>query len=619
MARPEISITAPKVLVVGQICSIEIDVLPEKDLKLEFIDATLTCDQGWSVGSGKNQVQYRLKYPNLVHRLTGEGVLAAKTPARFTAQFMLPLDTPPTHFISPAYSKMRLRIHVSIPWWLDGRHDFDFVVRLPAPPRVERTPSAIRSTPVTAAADKPRIEVALASTRLIVGEMLVGTCAVFHMDDSDPREVELSIVPTLLLHGRGRARERRGDGFTSTLTLPAGSAGSGVPFELPIPTTLPPTFATSSHEITWWLVARSGSFFGKKVEVSIPIELIDASAAATTPRLTASPRLGDAQVAATLASFAQRTGWRTGNGDADGDDDGESRQLSVEKTYEGTDLRISYAYQGEAGTFLVARLANPSLGLGLAVSPSSSLRHLFFADVEVDISAWDRAHHVVARSAAQAIPVLQAIVPTLMKGKHLGTLVRWTDDEMVFEVPCPIVDERVLAAMEYDLEAIAVALVAAERIVTPPPAVTVDVHAWQSLAAWLRGRLTTGDLSLDGTLDSAPVSIELTWTDDARPSRVVVDVGDPDAASADLRAIRISLPRPARDVLGNVGAEKIVDLVTRWSTEITELRVIDGVASAAFAVPDGPAPVIDAARVRGLVEQLRAVLVALEPGAGPYR
>jgi len=616
MARPEISISAPKILVVGQTCMIEIDVLPEKDLELEFIDATLTCDQGWRVGSGKNQVSFRVKQPNLVHRVMGEGTLVGKTVTRFTAQFTLPSDTPPTHAIAPAWSKMRLRIHVSIPWWLDGRHDFDFVVRLPAPPRVERTPSAIRSTPANAAADKPRIELALASTRLIVGETLVGTCAVFHLDDSDPREVELSIVPMLGLNGKGRDRERRGDAITSTLTLPAGTAGIGVPFELQIPASLPPTFSTTSHDISWWLVARSGSFFSKKVDVSIPIELIDASAAATTPRLTAAPRLGDEQVAGLLAAFGARHGWRSADPDSEEE---RGRQLSIEKAFDAADLRISYAYLGEAGTFLIARIANPSLGLGLAVSPSSSLRHMFFADVEVDISAWDRAHHVIARSSAQAIPVLKAIVPALMRAPGLGTLVRWTDDELVFEVPCPLVDDNVLLAMARDLEVIANAVIAAERTVAPPPAVTIELAAWQNLATWLRGRLTTGDLSVEGTLDAAPVSIGLTWDDEDRPTRVVVAVGDPDAAGADLRAITISLPQPARDVLGNVGAEKIVDLVTRWSTEILDLRVIDGVASAAFAVPEGAAPVIDAARVRGLVEQLRAVLVALDPGAGPYR
>ena len=616
MARPDVSISAPTVLVVGQTCLIEIDVLPEKALKIEFIDATLTCDQGWQVGSGKNQVSYRLKVPNLVHRVMEEGVLDAGTTTRFTARFALPPGTPPTHAISPAWSKMRMRVHVSIPWRLDGRHDYDFVVRIPAPPHVERTPRAIRSTSATAAADKPRIELGLASTRLIIGETLVGTCAVFHLDDSDPRDVELSIVPVLALHGRGRDRERRGDATTATLTLPAGSAGTGVPFELVIPRNLPPTFSTASHEINWWLVARSGSFFSKKVEVSVPIELVDASAAATTPRLTAAPRLGDEQVAAMFAAFAARNRWRGSDPEALDDSGG---QFSIETAIEAAHLHITYAYRGEAGTFLVSRVANPSLGLGLAVTPSSSLRHVFFKDVEVDISSWDRAHHVVARSAAQAIPVLRAIVPALMRAQSLGTLVRWTDDELVFELPSSMIDDSVLTGIAADLAAVSHATLAAERTVTPPPAITVDLEAWQRLSTWLHGRLTAGDLSIDGTLDAAPVSIGLTWDEDDHPTSVVVAVGDPDAASADLRSITLSLPRPARDVLGNVGAEKIVDLVTRWSTEIVDLRVVDGVASAALAVPEGAAPAIDATRVRELVEALRAVLVALDPGAGPYR
>jgi hypothetical protein len=332
--------------------------------------------------------------------------------------------------------------------------------------------------------------------------------------------------------------------------------------------------------------------------------------------LTAAPRLGDEQVAALFAAFAARTGWRVGE---PGGDDDEGGKLAIETAIETAELRISYAYLGEAGTFLVGRIANPSLGLGLAVTPSSSLRHVFFKDVEVDITAWDRAHHVVARSASQAIPVLQAIVPALMRAQRLGTLARWSDDELVFEVPSSMIDESVLAGMAADLTAVALAVIAAERTVAPPPTVTVDLGAWQRLATWLRGRLTAGDLSIDGTLDAAPVSVGLTWDEDHHPTRVVVTVGDPDIASADLRAITISLPRPARDVLGNVGAEKIVDMVTRWSTEIADLRVIDGVASAAFAVPEGDAPVIDAARVRELVEALRAVLVALDPGTGPYR
>jgi len=617
MGRPTVTIAATTPPIIGQPFAIEIDVHPDEELKVEFIDATLTCDQGWRIGSGNDQIWYRVKFPNLVHRVMGEGVLPGQTTTRFTGQFTLPPGTPPTHEVTPAWSRMRLRVHVSIPWWIDGRHDYDFIVRLPAPPHVERTPRAIRSTPLDAAPDKPRIELGLASTRLIVGENLVGTCAVFHLDDREPREIELSIVPVLVLHGRGRDRDRRGDARKTTLTLPAGSAGRSVPFSLAIPASLPPTFSCASHDITWWLVARSGSFFGKKVEVSVPIELVDASAAMFTLPLTAAPRLGGEQVAAQLAAFAARTGWRAG--DLDGDDVGGGDPLSIATAIGAAEVRISYAYRGEHGTFLVGRVANPSLGLGLGVTPSSSLRHAFFKDVEVDISAWDRAHHVVARSAPQAIPVLRAIVPTLMGAQQLGVLVRWTDDELVFERPVSAIDETVLAGIAADLSSIALAVVAAERTVAPPPAVAVDLGAWRDLATWLRGRLTTGELSIDGTLDAAPVSIGLAWDEDDHPARVLVSVGDPQAASADLRTITLSLPRPARDVLGNVGAEPLVELVTRWSTEIADLRVIDGVASAWFPVPDGKPPVIDAARVRELVLGLRAVLVALEPGTGPYR
>lgn len=615
MARPEVSISASSVLVVGELCTIEIDVLPEKDLKVEFIDATLTCDQGWKVGSGKQQVVFRLKSPSLIHRVMGEGTLAGQTTARHTARFKLAPGTPPTHEIAPAWSRMRLRIHVSIPWRLDGRYDYDFVVRLPAPRHVQRTPGSIRSTPLSAPADKPRIELALASTRLIVGENLVGTCAVFHLDDSDPREVELSLVPMMKLHGKGRERERRGEEITQKITLPAGSAGKGIPFAIAIPSTLPPTFESASHAVAWWLVARSGSFFSKKVDVSIPIELVDAAASATNPALVSAPRLGDEAIASLFATWALEHGWRGG----DPEDQRVPGEFSIERAVDEAEIHIAYAYRGEEGTFLVGRVHNPSLGLGLAVTPSSSLRHVFFKDIEVDIMPWDREHHVVARSATQSAPVVKLVVPVLVNAPELGTLVTWSDDVLVFELPVSAIDEDVIGGMASRLVAVATAVQAAERTIAPPPTVDVTIADWRALATWLAGHLTVGDLSIDGTLDAAPVSIGLVYDEDHHPLRVQVSVGSSEAASDELRKTVISLPRPARDVLGDVGAEKLVDRVTRWSTDVTNLRVIDGVASATLVLPDAKRVPIDARDVRSLVEGLRAVLVALEPDAGPYR
>jgi len=79
------------------------------------------------------------------------------------------------------------------------------------------------------------------------------------------------------------------------------------------------------------------------------------------------------------------------------------------------------------------------------------------------------------------------------------------------------------------------------------------------------------------------------------------------------------LPHPATDVLGDPMAEPLVEAVTRWPADYRELRVTDGVAGATYTLPTSDPVVVDAARVRALVDALRAVLLALDPGAGPYR
>jgi hypothetical protein len=401
--------------------------------------------------------------------------------------------------------------------------------------------------------------------------------------------------------------------------LPAGSAGTNVPFELQLPRSLTPSFETVSHKLAWWLVATSGSFFGTKVNVSLPLEIVDASAAATTTILAAAPRLGDERVATLFARFAASAGWRGGAIDDDGEDARLAGQFSIERDVDDSELRIAYAYRGEEGTFVVSRISHPPLGLDLAVTPSSSLRHVFFKDVEVDIAVWDRAHHVNARAADQAIPPLRAIVPTLMRSGRLGSLVRWDDDAIVFERPIAGLEEPDLAVLSHELIQLATVITGARHTIAPPAGIAVDLDAWQRLAKWLDGRFTVGDLSIDGTLDHAPVTAALEWID-GQPKCVRATLGDPEAASAELRAIAISLAHPASDVLhAEPAIERLVERVSAWPPELVELRVTDGVASAAYVIPAGDPPVVETSRVRELIEALRGVLVALDPGAGPYR
>ena len=596
---------APTTWFVGQDAVIEIEVIAKEETKIDFIDVRGTGKQGWAIGGGDSRIVEQAKFPELAARVMEAGVLPAGS-SRYATRFHLPIGCAPSHALDPAWAAFEIFVHVSIPWWIDGRYRFHVPVRVPPPPRVERTPYAVRSSQARSA-DR-RLELSLASTRLIAGETLVGSCAVFHVDDRKPRDLDISLVPLLKLHRRGRVFERRGATYNISVTLPAGSAGTNVPFQFKLPTAMTPTFQSVTHELSWHLVASYGSFlFGGKEEVSIALDVVDASAAATTARLHAAPKLADQRVLAVFQEFATKHGWLVAQGD---------EEVYIERAHAGCELGIGYSYRGKDGTYLVARLAHPSLGLGLAVSPSSSLRHVFFRDIEIDFAAWDRAHLVGARSADQAIPFLEQAAPATMATiKAVGPLLRWDDDALVFERPIISAEEHELRRIAAALEELANAIAATRGTITTPPGLVVDAAQLGELAKRWRGRFTPGDLSIEGVLDNAAIDLGLQWDEEGRPYCIRASVGSPDAASEEARRVQLSMPRPAADALAASTPEALVERLTAWPADFRDLHVGDGVASASLAIEGA----VDAARVRELVEALRAVLVAIDPGVSPYR
>lgn len=629
---PEIVLRTPNAMFVGEDIDVDLEVTAEADTRIDFVEARVLAVQGWAVGSGKNRVTRREKAAPLIVRLADAGILPAGT-TRFAARFALPATAPPTHDLDPAYAHVDLKVRVSIPWRFDGRETFRLAVRKPP-----HTGAVVRTPMITvgrsgAAPDAPRLEVALASTRVIAGEILTGSCAVFHLPDAEPRPVDLALVPTLTLKGRWIERERRGEPYRMTLILPAHTAGSSVPFEIRIPREAIPGFDTTTHTLGWRLHAASGGFFGPKVSVAVPLEVVDASAAASTAALTVAPRLADERVAAAFAQFADRSGWRFAGGraqtahdrsapddndDHDDDDAGsDPRQPAIEHDIRASRVRIAYRYRGEAGTFLVGALEHAPLGLDLAVSRGFALRDMFFADIEAGVPAWDRAYHVAARSADQTAPVLRAVVPSLTTVSALGTMVRWTDDAMVFERAVTTVDPGELEAMAVELVTLVGRVEAAAAAIAPPTGLTVDLDAWRELARWLRGSLTPGDLAIDGALDELPVEIRLLFTDDGVPTGVRAAIGAPNAAPAAVRDVAFALARPWQDAIADPAAQPALAELVTWPKDVVELRVADGVALATWQL--GPDHLADPARVRALVLSLRTLLAALAPSAGPYR
>jgi hypothetical protein len=336
-----------------------------------------------------------------------------------------------------------------------------------------------------------------------------------------------------------------------------------MPFELPVPHGLVPSFTSESHQLSWSIRVVVDSWLGlSQAMIEVPIEIV---AGSPSDRAVLAPHVADQRVVDLLASLA---GWQLAG-------------LAVTRTLEDASLEIGYDYRGEDGTFLVAKIHHPPLGLELSVVPSSTLRSLFVKDVEVDIAAWDRRHHVMVRSPDQALPMLQAVVPALADQTALGTLVRWTDDEIVFEQGVIDLDRDLLAAIASSLERVAAAITAGIALVAPP--LPIDLEAWRELARWLDGDLVLGDLSIHGELDGVRVQLGLAFDRHATPVGVHVEVGEP----------RDGDPPPFDGVIDDA----------------IDLAIAPGIAS---ATSQG----VDSLRTRALVETLRGVVA--ERG-GPYR
>lgn len=596
-------------LFVGVADRVGIELVADKETKVDFVDVRVRSYQGWSVGSGKSRVAHRTVQDITHQRFRSVRILPAGT-TRLELELTVPWDVPPSHDVAPAYAFVELAVRVAVPWWIDPRERFRIPVRHRAGGAVLSRPSVWRSR--TEHGDEARIELGLATGQIAAGDALVGSVAVFHMDDAKPREVTLSLVPMLRLQGRGRVRAAAGITYGYTVQLPARSAGTSVPFALPIPEALPPNFESATHACGYQLIARTGSFFGGRVEVAAPLQLVDATASDGTSRLAIPPALTDDRVAGAFTTFAQGAGWHAV-------DDAHAAGITIGRREGDAEIQLTYAHRGEAGTFLFARVAYPSLGLGLDVTPASVLRHVFFKDVEVGIPAWDRAHAVQARDEAQALPVLRAVVPALRDQGALGAVVRWTDHVLEFERLVVAVDVPDLAYAGELLARLAGVIATASDLAPPPAGCTVDVPAWRELARGLEGHLALADLSIAGTRGRAPVHLGLEFDDHARPRRVSVTVGDPEQAGEVARAVTLVLAHPAADVIGSTAPGAVADVVARWPADLVELHLGNGVATASLPLAAGAPCIVDAARVRELVESLHAVLAALAPEAGPYR
>ncbi len=568
-----------------------VELTAPRETKVEYIDVRVRGRQGWATGAAEASRHFGVDLPSLEKRVMDKGILE-EGKRSFPLSFTLPRGTAPSHTLSPAQARLVIDVHVAIPWWRDGKYSFVAPVRLPPPASIQRTPLVTRM-PFDAAPGEPRMELSLASSTLVAGETIVGSCAVFHLPDTSDRTVTISFDPTvrMLSVGWSRPGETVGVGYRSTVTIPAGSSGQAVPFRIGMPKDITPSFKTATHEIAWHMTASLGSFFrGTKLSLRVPLTIVDERAATMLPALTLTPRVADERVVAAFERFAATRAMTVVVDELDRYPD---EQPALVASVGDCELRVGYAYRGEQGTFLVGRVLYPPLGLGLDVTPSSGFRELFSRDIEIDVAAWDRAHHVDGREAAQVVPLLRAAIP----GVAVGSLVRWSDDQLVTERSVGAVDDIVLARVVGALEVVAAAISQARRAIPLPGGITADVDKWRALADKLRGQLIVGDLSIrGGSLDLQPVEVGIGFNEEKKPIEMRATVGSPQGDQVEW-------------------TDRVRELMLKIRGDIPGVDFDHGVASGSVPIADG----VDVTRVLELLHALRSIVAAQYEQAGPYR
>lgn len=568
-------------VVAGASTTVTVVLSPTDDVRIAFVNATIVGSQGWQIGDDPWQ-HHAVNAPRTHVRLLDARPLPAGSVTRRDLVVELPDGVAPTHGLAPAWSHVEIEVHASIPAGVDERQLFRVAVRGVAPRVVTRTPASART--IGAGQTDARLELSVASSRLVAGEVLVGSVAVFHVDDRDPRRVDLTFEPTLRLIRTDRSVhvERTGIPHRHTVEIPRGGAGRGVAFQIRVPADVTPSFRAATHELVWQLVAHTPGRFLRPLDLALPLEILDHAAGAATAPLTAAPRLGNARFASVLGGFASQTGWRVVP-----DDDAIARVDPAT----GVELRLAYEYRGEAGSFLVASCSYPPLGLGLSVWPRGGRGRRLGIPAPLGVAAWDQRYEIRARRASEALPLVRHVAPAVLSAGVLGTVAWWADEALVIERKVVSLDATDLAAAADALGHLALKLAQARTHVAAPAGVEADLDGFRALARRLGCELRPGDLGIDGVLDGAPVRAQLRFGDDATALAYDISVG----------------PTPT-STTGTDDPPVVADRA------LPELQIAGGAASCSLA-----AARLESATVRAAIDTLRTLVARLEPNSGPYR
>lgn len=481
-----IVITAPPLVVVGEVAAIVVRLVADRTHAVRSVTARVIERQQCGAMTNRRE--------RMVARLLGATELHGSM-AR-TLELELPRDAPPTHWTGNAIVSYELTVDVDVPWRADITETASLRVAWPKHPIAIDTAEHVESG--------PGLGLGTRGKEYATGDVIVGALTIYGA--TRPDSVAVALVA--LIRGSDGAVEHR---EVAKIAVPIPPRQHRTSWKLTVPETVAPTLETTTHRVTWALVADD--------RVMLPIVLVSGgpSAAPPTPpeprELRSSEPLpapnpvvvlpiDEPELVAVFREHAERTAWT-------------QLDKRAEIALDVPPVQLRIAIERRDRLLLVAHLAYPRLGLGL---PD-------------------------ARSPQQAEPFTRAVEAAL--GKELVAL---DDRGAVIERVIARLDDARLAGFAGRLEVVAREL--RDAIARIPPRIpSQDPAAWAALAEAFHGTYAAADGSVLGELEGIPLAITVGTRDDREVLVLALDGGTlraelPLDASPDrVRAMALGLRR----------------------------------------------------------------------------
>ncbi|MEZ4301198.1 MAG: hypothetical protein R3B70_40050 [Polyangiaceae bacterium] len=542
-SRPDLTVLLrPGAPLPGTVLEVEARFESHSETPVDGVILELTGVERFAVPRGKSQLVRTHSHVHLRSEQPG-GVFEPGTHT-YHARFQLPNELPPRYsgrFGSVDYT---LSVRASIPWWPDAVGRYDVPIALlsrPVPP----SPGVFVSRAGGVVGGEIYAELSLASTVVAPGGELVGTVAFTNAHKERGVRVSLVAYEHLFADGDfwsgGRVDEmhevRRWSFSPAAGGVPPD--GAPLPFRFAVAKDAVPSFTGALSELLWVVEVSATGLISSRELIRAPITILP-QLASRPPSSAAVPAVGLARRALTFQTVARDL--RLAFDESTREIHGGTGAVSV---------RVGVATRPDGELVTVAKLAWPSLGMGLLLAPGSWMDPFRSREIKIGVGPFDDRFHIESRFPEQARALLD---PQLCEHLMSFDEVRADDAGAALAVPMAISEVQPLAHFTARALATARALDAAMARVPLPPALAPHAEAWQAAAARMGGRLEPGRPAiLEATYGLERVEIATTWTSEATldATEITLPLGarvDPDALSPAARALLTSLETSAQHV-----------------------------------------------------------------------